>query len=471
MQPALLIILLINIVLLFLMYYFQRKYVHTYILWTLIILAFPIVGFIFYLIFGQGCRFIQQKSGKRKQFEDKTYLDFYNQDGNFYSNYKLPNNVPALAKYNFNQGNAYYTQRNKVDLYANNKEFFESFLKDIENAQDSIRLEIYSFKSDEFGNRMRELLISKAKSGVEVSILYDALGSRKSSKLFFTALSLAGATVRRFNRKYLKSLSFSNSHRNKRNIFLLDGKIAYVGSVRLSNESNNANEKYSNWHDSVVRISGEAVNYCTTRFYQDFNYASGKYHKLTLQTFNEDLPHSAVQVAFDGPDTKNYSILGAIIKAIYEAKSRIIIVTNSFIPNSNLMQAIRIAKKSGVRVQFVIGKMSQSPIKFCLTKINLSKLMKFGVEVYQYNGYINDKAVVIDDNMACIGNVELDANSLWNNFNLTAFMYDTVTVKKQIEIYQKLIDNCAECKVPYLATLNVWNRFWARVLQWLNPII
>ena len=185
MQPALLIILLINIVLLFLMYYFQRKYVHTYILWTLIILAFPIVGFIFYLIFGQGCRFIQQKSGKRKQFEDKTYLDFYNQDGNFYSNYKLPNNVPALAKYNFNQGNAYYTQRNKVDLYANNKEFFESFLKDIENAQDSIRLEIYSFKSDEFGNRMRELLISKAKSGVEVSILYDALGSRKSSKLFF----------------------------------------------------------------------------------------------------------------------------------------------------------------------------------------------------------------------------------------------------------------------------------------------
>ena len=409
MQPALLIILLINFVLLFLMYYFQRKYVHTYILWTLIILAFPIVGFIFYLIFGQGCRFIQQKSGKRKQFEDKTYLDFYNQDGNFYSNYKLPNNVPALAKYNFNQGNAYYTQRNKVDLYANNKEFFESFLKDIENAQDSIRLEIYSFKSDEFGNRMRELLISKAKSGVEVSILYDALGSRKSSKLFFTALSLAGATIRRFNRKYLKSLSFSNSHRNKRNIFLLDGKIAYVGSV--------------------------------------------------------------VQVAFDGPDTKNYSILGAIIKAIYEAKSRIIIVTNSFIPNSNLMQAIRIAKKSGVRVQFIIGKMSQSPIKFCLTKINLSKLMKFGVEVYQYNGYINDKAVVIDDNMACIGNVELDANSLWNNFNLTAFLYDTVTVKKQIEIYQKLIDNCAECKVPYLATLNVWNRLWARVLQWLNPII
>ena len=115
--------------------------------------------------------------------------------------------------------------------------------------------------------------------------------------------------------------------------------------------------------------------------------------------------------------------------------------------------------------------MSQSPIKFCLTKINLSKLMKFGVEVYQYNGYIDDKAVVIDDNMACIGNVELDANSLWNNFNLTAFLYDTVTVKKQIEIYQKLIDNCAECKVPYLATLNVWNRFWARVLQWLNPII
>ena len=453
------------------MYYFQRKYVHTYILWTFVILAFPILGFVCYLLFGQGCRFIQQKNGKRKQKEDKTYLDFYNQESNFYSNYKLPNSAPSLAKYNFNQGNAYYTQRNKVDLYSNNKEFFEDFTKDIEKAQDSIRLEIYSFKSDEFGNRMRELLISKVKSGVEVSILYDALGSRKSSKLFFTALTLAGATVRRFNRKFFKSFSFSNAHRNKRNMFLLDGKIAYVGSVRFSNESNNANDKYLNWHDSMVRIEGETVNYCTTRFYQDFNYASGKYHKLTLHTFDEELPHSAVQVAFDGPDTKNYSILSAIIKAIYDAKNRIIIVTNSFVPNSNLMQAIKFARQSGVKVQFVIGKMSQNPIKFCLTKLNLSKLLKFGVEIYQLNGYINDKAIVIDENLACIGSVELDSNSLWNNFNLTAFFYDTEVVKKQIEIYQNIINKCAVCKVPYLVTLNVWQRFWARILQWINPII
>lgn len=471
MSLTIFILLTINFALLCTMFYLQRKFPHTYVMWTIIITCFPLTGFIAYLFMGQGCRFITARKCRRKQAEDSTYIDFYNQDSNFYSNYKLPANVPTLAKYNYNHGKSPYTTKNKIDTFADNDTFFTKLLADIDKAEDSIRLEIYTFRNDEFGNKMRDILIAKAKSGVEVSILYDTLGSRKSSKMFFNALTLAGATIRRFNRNHFKLLCYSNAYRNRRNMFILDGKISYVGSAQISANSRNLNNKTKPWHDSVIRFEGEAVNYCTTRFYQDFNFASGKYHKLHLQPVDDTITASCpMQIAFDGPDVADYGINEAIIKAIHEAKERINIAITTYMPSKSLANAIRTAIKSGIEVNILVGK-PINKFKYNMSMTNLTRLVGLGAKVYVYEGTIHDKLVLIDNFVGCVGNVDFDCNAMINNFNVCAFVYDVETNKQLTDNFNNLLANSTALGKDYLQTMSGWKRFWLKVAKCFNPTI
>ena len=454
------------------MFCLQRKLPNTYILWSVVILCLPLIGFCVYLVFGQGCRLRSYRKGRNKAKEDKTYIDFYNQGNSFYTNYKLPANASCLVKYNYNNGIAPYTTKNKLETYANNDQFFSKFLTDIELAEDNIRLEVYSFKNDEFGNQLRDLLISKAKSGVEVSILYDSLGSRRSSRLFFNALTLAGATIRRFNRRHFRYLCYSNAYRNMRNMFLIDGKICYIGSAQLSTNSRRLNNKISDWHDGMIRLEGEAVNYCTTRFYQDFNFASGKYHKLHLQTFDEEIKgKNPVQVVFDGPDIENYSIFNAIIQAISNAKNSIYIATQNYMPNKALHNALRCALLSGINVNIVIGSVSSCKWKHNVSMINLYSLEKLGAKVYVHDGVVNDKVVIVDSAVSVVGNVDIDINANVNNYNIASFVYDSTFNIKLIHNIDDLISNSETMGGCILYKTNAWNRFWMRFIKWLNPIV
>ena len=351
-----------------------------------------------------------------------------NQDKLLSSKHSGRGNFSDIQKMNFNNSGAKCTLNNSVSVYTNGEEKFKQLLEDIKNAKSYIHIEYYIFKKDILGKRIIEELTKKAKEGLEVRLLVDAMGSRMLTKKTLKQYIEAGGKFSLFFPGILPHVNTRINYRNHRKIVVIDGIYGYVGGFNVGKEYINKDPEFGFWRDTHVRITGNAVDDLNERFLLDWCYASEEeitdYDKYSNRC-RDNQGDVCMQIVTSGPDHKEEYIKNAYIKIINNAKKNVYLETPYFVPDAAILEALRISALSGVDVRIIIpGKADHFFMKWAASSY-IGELLEAGVKVYYYrNGFIHAKTIVSDSGVMSIGTANMDIRSFRLNFEVNAFIYD-----------------------------------------------
>ena len=419
-------VVVLNIIFSLSLIFIERKDPTTTWAWLLILLVLPGVGFVLYLMFGQNLS--RQKIFKDKIISDEKKRMASNQDEKLFSKHSGGDKFSDLQRMNFNNSGSKYTVNNAVDVYVNGEDKFKQLIEDIKNAKSYIHVEYYIFKKDIIGKRIIDELTKKAKEGLEVRLLVDAMGSRSLTKKTLKHYIEAGGKFSLFFPGILPHVNTRINYRNHRKIVVIDGVYGYVGGFNVGKEYINQDPEFGFWRDTHVRIKGDAVNDLNERFLLDWCYASEENIKDFDKYMNEckdQCGDVSMQIVTSGPDHKEEYIKNAYIKIINNAKKNVYLETPYFVPDAPVLEALRISALSGVDVRIIIpGKADHFFMKWAASSY-IGELLDAGVRVYSYNnGFIHAKTIVSDSGVMSIGTANMDIRSFKLNFEVNAFIYD-----------------------------------------------
>lgn len=473
------VVLVINILFAAVVVFLERKDATSTWAWLLVLSFIPILGFVLYLLLGQNLtryRLFQWKERAKLNIDQLVINQIHHlQEKDF------PFRKPDTLEYkdfiymHLIQNGALFTEDNEVDILIDGHQKFDTLLKDIENAKDHIHIQYYIYRSDNLGKRIRNALIKKAKEGVYVRVLYDALGSRTLRKRFFKDLIAAGGKVEVFFPSKLSPINLRLNYRNHRKLVVIDGKIGYTGGFNVGDEYLGLDKKFGYWRDTHLRIQGTAVATLQARFIMDWNEAS-RYHDITFVPEHfpepEQTGHVGMQIVTSGPDAEIEHIKNGYIKMISAAKKSIIIQTPYFIPDASMLDAVRIACLSGIDVRIMIPNKPDHMFVYWATTSYIGELIKVGAKIYVYdNGFLHTKMIVVDNKIATIGSANFDVRSSRLNFEINAFIYDSNIAKQLTDAFEKDLQLSAELTEEHYKQRSLWIRFKESISRLLSPIL
>ncbi len=470
-------ILILNIALGISIIFLERKDPTSTWAWLMVLLFIPIVGFILYLIFGKPIsrrRIFTWDTKSRlgvkaavqsqlRALEEGTF-EFKNKDIAQYED---------LYYLHLRNDDAIFTHNNEVKIFTDGKEKFEALINDLEQARDHIHLLYYIVRSDQLGQRIADVLIKKAKEGLEVRMLFDDMGSRSLSRKYIKKLLNAGVEVEAFFPPKIPKINFKINYRNHRKLAIIDGKIGYIGGFNIGDEYLGMNKKFGYWRDTHLCIFGDAVRQMQTRFILDWNQASRN------DILYEDRYYSAnpvgnvgVQIVSSGPDSDWEQIKNGYIKMIMTAKDYVYIQTPYFIPDESLRDALRIASLSGVNVRIMIPNKPDHPFVYWATLSHIGDLLEAGAEIFIYqNGFLHAKTIVVDGKIASVGTANIDVRSFRLNFEVNAFLYDHDLTQQLVSKFEEDMLLSTQMTEGLYRQRSLGIRFKESVSRLLSPVL
>jgi cardiolipin synthase len=365
------------------------------------------------------------------------------------------------------------TRNNRIKLLINGEEKFPELLKCLRQAKHHIHIEYYIFKQDEIGTAIIEILIEKAKQGVQVKFIYDDFGSPSIKKKIEKKMQAAGIEVYPFSKVIFYLLANRINFRNHRKIVVIDGQTGFVGGINVNDKYINNSKQKLYWRDTHVRIDGPGVYYLQYIFITDWNFCCPKKLKPEEEFFTlcDDIKEGAlVQIAGSGPDSVEPSILFSILEAINIAKEEIFITTPYFIPGDSIANALRIAALGGITVKLLVPEKSDSKIVNAASKAHYGDLLQSGVEIYLYEkGFIHAKTMVTDSKLSMVGTANMDHRSFELNFEVNAIIYDEPFARKLRKVFSEDIKHAKKLDAKRWYKRSLIKKFPEKVARLLSP--
>lgn len=408
--------------------------------WILVLTFIPGLGLIIYFFFGQDNR-------KRRVISRRTYRKIMKQPQQ--RKYRVdsslvPNEYNPLVTLLENCGQSNLLNGTEIKIYTKGKEKFDDLCEALRSAKHHIHLQYYIFCDDEIGHRVRDILMEKAREGVEVRVLYDDVGCWNVKKKFYKEMKDAGVEILPFLKVVLPALTSKVNYRNHRKIVVIDGTIGFMGGMNIADRYEKGIE-WGVWRDTHFRFVGRGVLGLQSVFLIDWFVASKQLLK-GIEYFPMTEIHdknNILQIATTGPIGQWRILLQAMIFAVANAKKYIYIQTPYFLPTEGLNQALQTAALGGVDVRLMLPERSDTVTANMATHSFIDEMVKAGVSVYFYKvGFLHSKLLVIDDNLACIGSANMDFRSFEHNFEVNAFVYEHSFALNLKEIFLKDMEDC-----------------------------
>ncbi len=440
------IIYIINFISILITVYIERKKPINAIVWILALTFLPIIGFGLYFIFGRNLRPNQKRIFKRKKDYDKQYKEWLVEQKHMLDSRKSFLNDKNIKQYrdiiemHINASSSIYSQDNDIKIFTNAGDKYNSLVKDIEGAQDSIHMLYYIIRNDFIGERIVDLLAKKAEEGVKVRLLYDHVGSLFTPSKMFKKLIKAGGEVYQFFPLRFGTYLRVN-YRNHRKIVVIDGKTGYTGGINIGKEYMGLDKRIKPWRDTHVRVTGTCVHSLQQRFLMDWSYSSKnndfRDEKIEDCLFPppESIGNIGVQVVSSGPDSAGEQIKRGYIKMITSAKEKVYLQSPYFIPDEPFLEALQIAAMSGADVRIMLPAVPDKKFVYMATTSYIRDLLDYGIKVYLYPGFLHSKMVVVDDKISSLGTANLDIRSFFLDFEINMFIYDTDFSRKCSNIF------------------------------------
>ena len=233
--------------------------------WILVLMFLPVVGLVFYFFFGRSQRRERMIGNKMyNRLLNKPMAEYLAQDVS-----ALPMAYSRLISLFRNTNQALPFDGNRVETYTSGVSMLQSLLRELEKAREHIHIEFYIFEDDAIGRMVRDVLIGKAKSGVEVRVIYDDVGCWHVPNAFYDEMRAAGIEVRSFLKVRFPQFTSKVNYRNHRKIVVIDGRVGFVGGMNLA-ERYMRGFSWGIWRDTHILLEGKAVHGLQTAFLLDW---------------------------------------------------------------------------------------------------------------------------------------------------------------------------------------------------------
>ncbi|MFZ5494923.1 MAG: phospholipase D-like domain-containing protein [Verrucomicrobiota bacterium] len=393
----------------------ERKQPGNTFAWLFAIAFVPYVGVPLYLLFG-GRKI-------RKLAERKARLCPVSP-----GNVTVPENAGFASRVFTRDGACPPIGGNRVRFLTSGEESFAALEQGLREARESIHIMTFILGRDAVGRRIVKLLAERAREGVKVRLLLDALGCFRTSGRFCDPIREAGGEVVKFMPVMPLQTRGSANLRNHRKIAVIDHRHAAVGGRNLAIEYMGPAPHRRRWRDLDALIEGPAVRQVEEVFLADWSFASGQ----PLETLQKELPadwpapagSADLQVVASGPDVAGDPLYEGILSLVQQAQRSVWIVTPYFIPDEVLQRSLMVQARAGLDVRIVVPARSNHPITDLARRHHLRELQKAGVKVLLYQSGMNHaKLLFVDGETALFGSANMDLRSLFVNFEIGLVTY------------------------------------------------
>lgn len=469
---------IVNILFALTVIFLERKNVGMTWAWLMVLLLLPVVGFILYLFFGQNLskrklyKISRESSeivsliieGQRQAYLQNA-IDFKDDKMMAYRN---------LVYMNLTGGYALYTQDNDIKIHVDGQDKFAALFAAIEAARKHVHLLYYIIQDDSIGRKLLQLLVQKAKEGVEIRFLYDDIGSTSLSRTFWRPLIEAGGQVAAFFPTKIPFINIRVNYRNHRKIVVIDGEVGFTGGFNVGDEYLGLDSYFGYWRDTHLELRGSSVLQMQAHFLLDWNIAS----EIPLEEHPDYFPvvepagEIGVQILSSGPNNEEEQIKNAYIKMIHAANTKICIQSPYFIPDESVLTALKLASLSGVQVELMIPAKPDHRMVYWASYSYLGDVLNAGGRVLLYEGgFLHAKTLVVDGQIASVGTANIDNRSFKLNFEITAIVYDAAKASELEQIFERDRACSRELTLDEYAARSRMQRVRESLMRLLSPIL
>jgi cardiolipin synthase len=303
---------------------------------------------------------------------------------------------------------------------------FDAIFEGVDAARQYILIETYILRDDQTGRQLQQRLIAKAREGVRVHVLYDPFGSHGLGRAYLKRLREAGVEIVNFHARH-KSRLFSPmrlNFRDHRKIVVIDGATGFTGGFNFGDEYLGRNSRLGRWRDTLVRLTGPAVAQLQAHFAEDWHWATGRSLDLNWRPETVANDVTALILASGPADPQETGCL-YFLHALSCARKRLWISSPYFIPDPSLMSAMRVAAARGVDVRVILAGERDHWLVWLAGFAFLDEMHGSGARFYRYHsGFMHQKVLLIDDQVAAVGSHNLDSRSCRLNFEASAIVFD-----------------------------------------------
>ena len=346
--------------------------------------------------------------------------------------------------------------------YTSGKSHYGQLFQDIRHAETCIFVEFYTIHHDAVGEAFAAALAERARAGVEVLVLCDFIANLSTPQKMFLPLIQAGAKV-------IRVKPYFTHYRSHRKIVSIDHRISYIGGMNIGKQYANMAAVKNPWRDTQIRLEGEACARVLDEYFltdwlcsvrqKDRSKAMARLFALPeaeplfASSYTDPASHNLCQFIVGGVDSNKEAVKMCYLSMIRSARKRIRIQSPYFIPDASILDALKTAAAAGVEIELMIPGIKASFFLDPVTTYYCGQLLEYGAKVYKYHGYIHAKTMIIDEELCCIGSVNMDIRSLQVDDEICGVFYENTLVKQYTDCFDTDIANCT----PY-----TWQAFLER---------
>lgn len=364
---------------------------------------------------------------------------------------------------------------NEVEILVDGRATFDSIFAGIDQAKHYLLVQFYIVRDDALGKELAERLIARANAGVKVYLLYDDIGSTGMPKRYRTQLREAGIKVAGFNQRH-KFLRFYGptriNYRNHRKIVVVDGEQAWVGGHNVGVEYLGEDPKFGRWRDTHVHVEGPAALGCSLLFREDWEWATGEVLPSAPPEHVPTPGDKSVLVMGTGPADQLEECAIAFTDVIGRARERLWIVSPYFVPDTDIRTALYAAKLRGVDVRIMLPNEPDHKLVWLASIAHADAMIEHGVAIHRYlDGFLHQKVVLMDDQIATIGSVNFDNRSFAINFEITMWFTDRRTIDAVEAMLTDDFTCCREVTIDEVKARSWSMRFLTQAARLLSPVL
>jgi cardiolipin synthase len=354
---------------------------------------------------------------------------------------------------------------NKVVLLQDGQATFRALLVAIRGAQDHINMETYTIEDDEVGNRFADALIEKQGQGVQVNFIYDSVGAINTPKAFFKRLTDAGIRVLEYNpiNPLAVKKGWDVNQRDHRKLLIVDGETAFLGGINISSVYSGGSfsqrfsvrrEQEAPWRDTHMQVDGPVVAEFQKLFLATWEKQKGG--PLAPRNYFPQLVSKGKEVVRaigSSPDEPYSLIYATLISAIGSAETGILLTNAYFVPDPQLLAALKNAAQRGVDVKILLPSYSDNWLVLHAGRSYYEELLSAGVKIYErHDALLHAKTALVDGVWSTIGSTNLDWRSFLHNDEVNAVILGQGFGAQMQAMFEK------DLVSSRLITLESWNQ-------------
>jgi cardiolipin synthase A/B len=306
------------------------------------------------------------------------------------------------------------TEGNRIDVLRNGDEIFPALFEAVESARHTVDFLTYVYWRGRVGTELAGLLASRARAGVRVRVLLDALGARPIDRCLVEEMKQAGVQVCWF-RPPARFRPWEVNHRTHRKVLIVDEAVAFTGGVGISDNWLGDARGPDEWRDTHFRVTGPAVDGLRSAFLDNWAETEPVLFEEGIDRFpQQPQPGNAVVQCVRGASETGWSDVATLYRTLLQLAEREVRITTAyFVPDADLAQRLCDAADRGVAVQVLLpGPHADKRFVQLAGEADYELLLDHGVEIWNFQpSMLHAKVMTVDGIVASVGSANFNARS------------------------------------------------------------